>query len=235
MRATPSTRAGARGGSSESVTLFSRGQPVPANLLRTSCAGPGLQLDFPASLAADGWEALASNFSWRPPPRLRVEVSSDSERWRDADVPRWARVTGPPGGGGSGWERVAWDLRPDWQWVLDWCVMHNANTAVSYASLAVGLAVAGQASTVIFGAGFALYGAALLVILASRRGGLAPVAHLGDGADLPAVTWIRVAFTCNVVLQARNGERGETEALYILYFFFSHQGEGGREGLLTGR
>ena len=104
--------------SAASMALLRAGRPVPADRPRRSCAGSGLRLDFAASVAVDGWEAAASNFSWKPPLRLRVETSSDGAAWRDEPLPRWARFelrAAPSGGGGSGGAQVVWDLRPDWQ------------------------------------------------------------------------------------------------------------------------
>jgi hypothetical protein len=54
------------------------------------------------------------------PVRLRIEASPDGRAWAPQAVPRWAQIrTTPAGDGGAA--RVEWDVRPSWEWVLDWC------------------------------------------------------------------------------------------------------------------
>ena len=101
------------------------------------------------------------------------------------------------------------------QWVLDWCVIHNVNMGFCLASVALGLLGHGRASALTFGAAFAVYAAALLAILASRRGGLAPVAPLDAGVDSPAVAWVRLSFCVNTAVQFCHDGRFAMDA-YIL-------------------
>jgi hypothetical protein len=156
-----------------------------------------------------------ANFSWSPLPRLRVQTSPDGKVWQDESVPRWARLTQR-----ATWEvdltRGEWDLRPDWQWVFDWCMLHHLSAALSITSIIVGLCKYGRASALLVAASFGSYGAGMLAIAASRAVPWAePVAYLGDSVSTLPILWLRIAFCTNTVFHHCHDGRGAAEYHFV--------------------
>ncbi len=166
-------------------------------------------------MVADGWEASVANFSWTPLPRLRVQTSPDGEVWQDESVPRWARLTQRVGGEGE-MSRGEWDLRPDWYWAFDWCVLHQVSAVLSFISVAVGLCKYGRASALLVAANFGVYGVVLVAITATRIvPWAAPVAYLGDSVAAMPMLWLRVAFFANTVFHHCYDGRGAVEYHFV--------------------